>query len=343
MTQRLHAPGVGIWLARARDDQPESAVGAVLRREGAVVGEGFHTYAGRSTPRFWPSKRPAKPARGATLYISLEPCGHQGAPALHGSAHRGGRRRWSPPWKIPTRASPERACGVSLPGVEVALAQRVRRRGRVDQRARSYTHAHRGRSCRQVRCHPGWEDRPPGTTTGWITSEAARAHVRCCATTPTHSLPASEPCWPTTALLTDRSGLDRSRPLSASWLDSHCAFPIGIPHGGQRPLRRGGGYDLGRLRRPPPCGWRTPASAVWTLGRRRRPGQPGGVVERLAAYPGYRDDRSGSKVNWTALESGVADKIFFYYAPKILGGLQSIPVAGELAAAAGRTPSACAA
>ena len=37
---------------------------------------------------------------------------------------------------------------------------------------------------------------------------------------------------------------------------------------------------------------------------------------------------AGSRVNWTALESSVADKIFFYYAPKILGGMQSLPVAG---------------
>jgi len=37
---------------------------------------------------------------------------------------------------------------------------------------------------------------------------------------------------------------------------------------------------------------------------------------------------AGSRVNWSALESGVADKIFFYYAPKILGGTQSLPVAG---------------
>ena len=37
---------------------------------------------------------------------------------------------------------------------------------------------------------------------------------------------------------------------------------------------------------------------------------------------------AGSRVNWTALESGIADKIFFYYAPKILGGMQSLPVAG---------------
>jgi diaminohydroxyphosphoribosylaminopyrimidine deaminase/5-amino-6-(5-phosphoribosylamino)uracil reductase len=37
---------------------------------------------------------------------------------------------------------------------------------------------------------------------------------------------------------------------------------------------------------------------------------------------------AGSKVNWSALESAVVDKIFFYYAPKILGGMQSLPVAG---------------
>ena len=49
---------------------------------------------------------------------------------------------------------------------------------------------------------------------------------------------------------------------------------------------------------------------------------------------------AGSKVNWSALESGVVDKIFFYYAPKILGGLQSLPVAGGIgtAAARGRDP-----
>ena len=37
---------------------------------------------------------------------------------------------------------------------------------------------------------------------------------------------------------------------------------------------------------------------------------------------------AGSKANWGALEAGIVDKIFFYYAPKILGGTQSLPVAG---------------
>jgi diaminohydroxyphosphoribosylaminopyrimidine deaminase/5-amino-6-(5-phosphoribosylamino)uracil reductase len=37
---------------------------------------------------------------------------------------------------------------------------------------------------------------------------------------------------------------------------------------------------------------------------------------------------AGSKLNWAALESGIVDKIFFYYAPKILGGMESLPMAG---------------
>jgi diaminohydroxyphosphoribosylaminopyrimidine deaminase/5-amino-6-(5-phosphoribosylamino)uracil reductase len=39
---------------------------------------------------------------------------------------------------------------------------------------------------------------------------------------------------------------------------------------------------------------------------------------------------AGSMVNWAALDSQVVDKVFFYYAPKILGGLRSLPVAGGI-------------
>ena len=36
----------------------------------------------------------------------------------------------------------------------------------------------------------------------------------------------------------------------------------------------------------------------------------------------------GATVNWTALSSGVVDKLFLYYAPKILAGMGSVPFAG---------------
>ena len=54
-------------------------VGAVLVREGEVVGEGW--YAGRGTPHAEVAALAAAGARarGATLYVSLEPCSHHGA------------------------------------------------------------------------------------------------------------------------------------------------------------------------------------------------------------------------------------------------------------------------
>ncbi len=39
---------------------------------------------------------------------------------------------------------------------------------------------------------------------------------------------------------------------------------------------------------------------------------------------------AGSKLNWAALESGCVDRIFFYYGPKILGGMEALPLAGGI-------------
>ena len=36
---------------------------------------------------------------------------------------------------------------------------------------------------------------------------------------------------------------------------------------------------------------------------------------------------AGAKLNWAALEAGIVNKVLFYYAPKILGGLESLPLA----------------
>jgi len=53
-------------------------VGAVLERDGQIVGEGW--YAGRGTPHAEVAALTAagERARGATLYVSLEPCSHHG-------------------------------------------------------------------------------------------------------------------------------------------------------------------------------------------------------------------------------------------------------------------------
>src|SRR5258706_10097370 len=57
---------------------PNPAVGAVLVRDGEVVGRGLHTYGGLKHAEIRALDEAGARARGATLYINLEPCSHQG-------------------------------------------------------------------------------------------------------------------------------------------------------------------------------------------------------------------------------------------------------------------------
>ena len=58
--------------------QPNPVVGAVVVRDGEIVGEGWHERPGESHAEIAALARAAAAARGATLYVSLEPCAHQG-------------------------------------------------------------------------------------------------------------------------------------------------------------------------------------------------------------------------------------------------------------------------
>src|SRR5947209_20630659 len=57
---------------------PNPMVGALLERGGEVVGRGFHTYAGVDHAEIAALKEAGDKARGASLYITLEPCSHHG-------------------------------------------------------------------------------------------------------------------------------------------------------------------------------------------------------------------------------------------------------------------------
>jgi diaminohydroxyphosphoribosylaminopyrimidine deaminase / 5-amino-6-(5-phosphoribosylamino)uracil reductase len=57
---------------------PNPRVGAVLVRNGEIVGEGFHGFAGGPHAEIHALRAAGEQARGATLYVTLEPCAHQG-------------------------------------------------------------------------------------------------------------------------------------------------------------------------------------------------------------------------------------------------------------------------
>jgi len=57
---------------------PNPLVGAVVVRDGEVVGEGYHTEYGGPHAEVAALAAAGERARGATLYVTLEPCAHQG-------------------------------------------------------------------------------------------------------------------------------------------------------------------------------------------------------------------------------------------------------------------------
>jgi diaminohydroxyphosphoribosylaminopyrimidine deaminase / 5-amino-6-(5-phosphoribosylamino)uracil reductase len=73
MTQALDLARQGVGLAA-----PNPTVGCVIAREGKLVGSGFHQYDQRDHAEVVALREAGELARGATAYVTLEPCSHYG-------------------------------------------------------------------------------------------------------------------------------------------------------------------------------------------------------------------------------------------------------------------------
>jgi len=75
-----------IWMRRAIElarqgqysTKPNPNVGCVIVKDGVVVGDGFHPKAGQPHAEVFAMRQAGKQARGATAYVTLEPCAHYG-------------------------------------------------------------------------------------------------------------------------------------------------------------------------------------------------------------------------------------------------------------------------
>ena len=311
--------------------------------DGNIVGEGFHTYDGLKHAEVLALEQAGDKARGATLYINLEPCSHHGrtGPCAEALIKAGVKRVVSSISDPNPSVSGRGFARLRQAGIQVNS-------GLMEEEARSLNDAFakfiryriplvtlKAGMTLDGKIAPPPEDIPTGVTTsaggptgGWITSTEARAHAQQLRHQHDAILVGVGTVIADNPLLTDRSGLPRRRPLLRVIVDSHLRLPLTsrvaqtakndvlvfcsfaeekkkqqlVEHGIQVEQVRSFGVD----------------------------GRPDleAICKRLAEREVISVMiEGGALVNWAALASGIADKIFFYYAPRILAGSGSVPFA----------------
>src|SRR5205807_9329634 len=163
---------------------------------------------------------------------------------------------------------------------------------------------------------------------GWVTSVGGRARVQERGHAPGAIMVGVGTVMADDPLLTDRTGKPRRRPLLRAVLDSRLRLPL------ESRLAKTAHDDV-------------VVFCSFAEEKRRRALEERGIrVEQIPLGTGDgRPDlgkiarrlgemeitslliEGGALVNWTALEAGIVDKVFLYYAPKILAGSGSVPFA----------------
>ncbi len=320
------------WMARALElaersvgvSSPNPAVGCVLvQRDGSLVGEGFHEYDKLDHAEIVALKQAGDKARGATAYVTLEPCSHRGrtgpcADAL--SAAQVGRvviATGDPNPQVNGQGVAKLlAAGISVTEDVLRDEARALNDGfaKYIQHRLPFVTLKAGVSL-DGRIAPG---SVPAGRTHYITSEASRAvvqrmrHASDAVITGVDTVIADDP------MLTDRSGLLRRRPLLRVVLDSSLRLPIGSK------LVKSAQGDVVVFHAS------AASERVWAL-------EEAGVrLERVEAVAGHLSLpqvlqrlgemqvltamlETGSRLNSAALAAGIVDKLCLFYAPRFLG------------------------
>ncbi|HZT39543.1 MAG TPA: bifunctional diaminohydroxyphosphoribosylaminopyrimidine deaminase/5-amino-6-(5-phosphoribosylamino)uracil reductase RibD [Bryobacteraceae bacterium] len=310
---------------------PNPAVGAVVVKDGVVVGRGSHTWAGVKHAEILALEEAGEKARGATLFATLEPCSHYGRTGPCADAViAAGVQRVVVAMEDPNpavRGQGLRRLEQAGVAVEIA-AEYAAQAAKINEPFIHFMRTGRPLVLLKAALTLDGKISAPEDNTGWITSETARAHVQRLRHASDAILTGIGTVLADDCRLTDRSGMERSRPLLRIVLDSQLRLPL------TSKMVRSCRDDV------------LVATTSAASPARRKALEEHGVKVITCDGPGGRTDlrgliewlarerylslmiEAGSKVNWAALESRVVDKIFFYYAPKILGGMQSLPVAG---------------
>jgi len=329
----------GIGLA-----SPNPYVGAVIAdAHDNVVGTGTYTYGGVKHAEVLALEAAGAKARGATLFINLEPHAHQGrTPPCTDALIAAGIHRVVASMPDPNpKVSGKGFEKLRAAGVQVEVGQLEEQARRLNEAfARYIRHGTPLVTLKAAMTLDGKiappAARPPNTASesfsgSWITGEVARTHVQELRHQNDALLVGIGTVLSDNPLLTDRSGRPRRRPLLRVILDSSLRLPL----------------DSRLVQNI--AAERTNDVLVFCVSadepKKKQLEQLGIRVENIAVGPDGRPDlhailrrlaeleiisvmmEGGATVNANALASNVVDKVFLYYAPKILGGSDSIAFA----------------
>ena len=308
---------------------PNPMVGAVLVRDGQIVGEGFHTYDARRHAEVIALAVAGGAARGATLYINLEPCCHTGRTApctealLAAGVHRVVAAMADPNPAVSGRGFAQ----LRAAGVEGETGVRQEQARRLNEGFARWITARRPlltlKSALTLDGQIVLPDRADKSRRArrvtWITSEESREevqrmrHATDALLTGIGTILADDP------RLTDRTGRPRRRRLLRVVMDSRLRLPVK-----SRLVKEAEGDVLVFTRQAPdtPRARALRRAGVEVVRLRARGNGPDLVaaVEEL----GRREIltvllEAGGTLNWAALAAGIVDKMFLFYAPKVAG------------------------
>ncbi len=349
MRRALELARAGVGLV-----SPNPAVGAVVvDASGREVGAGTHTYDGVKHAEVLALEQAGAAARGGTLYLNLEPCSHQGrtGPCADAVIAAGiGRVIGSMEDPNPRVAGQGfaklRASGISVQvGLLEAEAKKLNesfakyiRLGKplvtlksamtLDGKIADATKPGTEHSLDSGSATPMSEGARSGYH--WITGEVARAHVQQLRHQNDAILVGVGTVMADDPLLTDRSGLPRRRKLLRVILDSYLRIPPA-----SRVIQTAESDVLvlcSTAEDETQQALEAKGIRVMQISGANVEGRPDfrAIVQTL----GEMEITSvllegGALVNGAALASGEVDKVFLYYAPKILGGGAVPFIAGE--------------
>ena len=304
---------------------PNPLVGCVLVREGQIVGEGFHQYDLRDHAEVVAIKSAGEKARGATLYVNLEPCNHTGrtGPCTEAIIKAGIQRvvaSIDDPNPVVAGGGFDRlrAAGVEVfTGVLEEAARRLNEPfAKWIRKKRPFVTLKSAMTLDGQLALPQAGKRKSST---WITSEESRAevhrmrHASDALLTGIGTILADDP------LLTERSGLPRRRRLLRVILDSKLRLSprARIVKSADDDLLVFTTENAGTARARS-----LQMAGVEIVSMKKRAGHMdlNAVMKEL----GKREVLSvlleaGSELNGAALAADIVDKVFLFYAPKFAG------------------------